>query len=80
MLGKISINTHHDGINQLKATAYINLVHPILEYASHGLAWDPYLLKNIHSIDQIQHRAVRWVLQNYNRYSSVTSMQQQLNW
>ena len=62
----------------IKATAYVSLVHPILEYASS--AWDPHLLKNIYSIDQIQHRAVRWVLQNYNRYSSVTSMQQQLNW
>ena len=62
----------------IKATAYISLVHPILEYASS--AWDPHLLKNIHSIDQIQCRVVRWVLQNYNCYSSVTSMQQQLNW
>ena len=62
----------------IKATAYISLVRPILEYASS--AWDPHLLKDIYSIDQIQCRAARWVLQNYNRYSSVTSMQQQLNW
>ena len=62
----------------IKATAYISLVRPILEYASS--AWDPHLLKNIYSIDQIQRRTARWVLQNYNRYSSVTSMQQQLNW
>ena len=65
-------------INRVKATAYISLVRPILEYASS--AWDPHLLKDIYSIDQIQRRAARWVLQNYNRYSSVTSMQQQLNW
>ena len=38
------------------------------------------LLSVLHSIDQIQRRAARWVLQNYNRYSSVTSMQQQPNW
>ena len=62
----------------IKATAYISLVRPILEYASS--AWDPHLLKDIYSIDQIQRRAARWVLQNYNRYSSVTSMQQQLHY
>ena len=56
--------------SSIKATAYISLVCPILEYASS--AWDPHLLKHIHSIDQIQCRAARWVLQNY--------MQQQLNW
>ena len=39
-----------------------------------------HLLKNIHSIDQVQTRAARWVLQNYSRYSSTTSMQQELNW
>ena len=62
----------------IKATAYISLVCPTLEYTSS--AWDPHLLKNIHSIDQIQRRAAHWVLQYYNHYSSVTSMQQQLNW
>ena len=59
----------------IKATAYISLVYPMLKYASS--AWDPHLL---YSIDQIQCRATHWVLQNYNRYSSVTSMPQQLKW
>ena len=62
----------------IKVTACISLVRPILKYASS--AWDPHLLKNIHSIDQIQCRTARWVLQNFNHYSSVASMQQQLNW
>ena len=47
--------------SSIEATAYVSLVHPILEYAIS--AWDPHLLKNIYSIDQIQHRAARWVLQ-----------------
>ena len=47
----------------IKATAYISLVHPILEYASS--AWDPHLLKNIYSIDQIQRRAARRVPVGY---------------
>ena len=31
-------------------------------------------------IDRIQCRAARWSLCNYDRYSSVTLMQHQLNW
>ena len=34
----------------------------------------------IYIIDRIQHRAARWSLCNYDRYSSVTLMQHQLNW
>ena len=60
-----------------KSTAYISLVHPMLEYAT---VWDPLLLKHIYSIDQVQRRAARWILHNYSCYSSVTSMQQELNW
>ena len=37
-------------------------------------------MKNIYSIDQVQRRAARWVLQDYGHYNSVTSMQQELNW
>ena len=47
----------------IKATAYISLVCPILEYANS--AWDPHLPNNIHSIDQAQQRASHWGLQNY---------------
>ena len=49
----------------------------MLEY---GSVWDPHLLKHIYSIDQVQRRAARWVLHDYSWYSSVTSMQQELNW
>ena len=58
-------------INQSNCLHYFSL-----SYTSS--AWDPHLLKNIYSIDPIE--AAHWVLQNYNHYSSVTSMQQQLNW
>jgi len=61
-----------------KATAYITLVQPILEYASS--VWDPYQYNKIYIIDRIQRRAACWSLCNYDRYSSVTLMQHQLNW
>ena len=61
-----------------KATAYISLVRPILEYAIS--VWDPYQYNKIYITDRIQHRAARWSLCNYDRYTSVILMQHQLNW
>ena len=61
-----------------KATAYISLVRPILEYTSS--VWEPYQYNKIYIIDRIQHRAAHWSLCNYDRYSSVSLMQHQLNW
>ena len=48
------------------------------EYASS--VWDPYQYNKIYIIDRIQHRAAHWSLCSYDRYSSVTLMQHQLNW
>jgi len=65
----------------LKATkecAYLSLVRPTLEYAS--FMWDPYQTVHITNIEKIQRRVARWVLHDYSRYSSVTSMLYQLQW
>ena len=62
----------------IKATAYISLVGPILEYANS--VWDPYQYNKVYIIDRIQRRVAHWSLCNYDRYSSVTLMQHQLNW
>ena len=61
-----------------KSTTYSSLMCPMLEYASS--VWDPHLLKHIYLIDQVERRAAHGVLHNYSWYSSVTSMQQELNW
>ena len=68
----------HKCSTSTKATAYISLVWPILEYASS--VWDPYQYNKIYIIDRIQRREACWSLCNYDRYSSVTLMQHQLNW
>ena len=39
----------------------------------------PYQYNKIYIIDKIQRRAARWSLCNYDRYSSVTLMQHQLD-
>ena len=44
--------------------------------------WDPYQYNKIYIIDRMQRRATCWSLYvyDYDRYSSVTLMQHQLNW
>ena len=39
----------------VKASCYLMLVHPILEYAC--VAWSPYHLCNIHAIEMVQRHA-----------------------
>ena len=65
-------------LQSTKEAAYISLVRPTLEYASS--VWDPTQRIYVTRIEAIQRRAARWVLNNYSRYSSVTTMLQQLQW
>jgi len=52
----------------------------MLEYAS--CVWDPYLVKDINSLEMVQRRAVRWVASNYDWQSgiSVSSTLNNLEW
>ena len=61
-----------------QSNAYFSLVRPSLDYASS--IWDPYYNTHISTIEKIQRRAVHWTLNNYNRYSSVTTMLHDLKW
>ena len=62
----------------VKSIVYLSLVRPILEYSSP--VWDPYLLADIQSIEKVQRSAARWVLSDYSRFTSVTSMLNKLQW
>jgi len=63
--------------NQVKSKAYTSFICPILEYATQ--VWDPYQKTLIHKIEIIQRRAARWVYSNYDYYSSVSTMLNDLN-
>ena len=63
---------------QVKAAGYLAMVRPQLEYAS--VVWDPIYNSDVHKLENIQRRAARWVLKDYSRSSSVTSMLQHLSW
>ena len=50
---------------EIKKQAYLTLVRPHLEYACS--AWDPHLQKHINQIEMVQHRAARFITNNYSR-------------
>ena len=61
-----------------KASAYLTIVRPIMEHASS--VWDPHQQCDIQAIDKIQRRAAQWVMSDYGRHISVSSMLEFLNW
>ena len=62
----------------VKARAYLPLVRPIVEYTT--VAWSPHTNKWIDCIESVQRRAARFVISDYSRYGSVSSMLTDLNW
>ena len=69
----LKLNNQH-----LKETAYFSLVRPQLEYAS--VVWSPWQRRDIDNLEKINRRAARFVTNNYQRTSSVSSMIRQLGW
>ena len=79
MLGLIERNLR--GTSQkLRQQAYFSrhFVRPYLEYCS--TVWSPYIKKEVNKIENIQHRAVRFVLDNYNQRESVSALINHLRW
>ena len=62
----------------VKASSYLTLVRPIMEYAAS--VWDPYYHNDIQTLEKVQRRAARWVMNDYSWYSSVSNMLNNLNW
>ena len=53
------------------------LVRPIIEYVAP--IWDPYYNTDIYKLEKVQRRAARWILSEYSRTTSVTSLLSVLN-
>ena len=62
----------------VRERCYTTLIRPILEYAAP--VWDPHSAKHINQLEMVQRRSARYVMHEYRRESSVTSMLQQLQW
>ncbi len=65
--------------SEVKATAYLSLVRPLLEYAAS--AWDPSTKQNINSLERVQRQAARFCTGNYQRDAgTVTKLLDDLEW
>lgn len=58
--------------SSLKLLLYTTYIRPQLEYASS--VWDPGHVTLIHSLEAIQNRSARFILNNYQRTASITNM------
>ena len=72
---KRNIKTKHPGVLE---AAYKTIVRPQLEYASP--VWGPYTESNIYKVEMVQRRAIRWTLNNFSPYDSLSKMQLRLGW
>ena len=63
---------------KVKEAAYTMYVRPSVEFAS--AAWAPHTQRNIRKVEQVQKSAVRFVVGDYQRTSSVSDMITSLNW
>jgi len=55
-----------------------HVIWPKLEYAC--AAWDPYLQKDINSLERVQRKAARFCTNGYQPTASVTDMIRELGW
>ena len=62
-----------------RKTAYVSLIRPTLEYASS--VWDPYYNKDITKLEQLQRKAVRFIVGDYTSQHDgfITGKMEELN-
>ena len=75
-LGRVIWHQNHAA----KSVAYTTMVRPRLEYSS--TVWDPHLASDVHTLEQVQRQAARFVHRNYTQRTPgcVTNMVQSPGW
>jgi len=72
-------STHVNSVaNRANSSLGTTIVRPVMEYASE--IWDPHLQKDIDSLERVQRRAARFVVQNYDFRASVSQILSELGW
>jgi len=51
-------------LTEVKTVVYLSMVHPIMEYTA-AAVWDPHYVGDTQKLEKVQHRAGRWVLNDY---------------
>ena len=62
----------------IKEAVYTTFIRPTVEYAA--IAWDPHTQRSCDKVERVQRCAARYVMGDFSRRSSVTSMLHSLNW
>lgn len=63
--------------SSVKLLAYNTIIRPSLEYAC--VIWDPYTRKNIHAIEMIQRKCIRFIFSKYRMTDSPTAIMKENN-
>ena len=61
----------------VKIHCYNTFVHPIMEYST--TAWSPHTTLDITKLEKVQHRAARYIFNDYLSFHSVSAILNQLN-
>ena len=72
--------TLHATSRPVRKTAYKALVRPTLEFEYATCAWSPYTNVDTQKVERVQRAAARFVVGDYQRRSSVTTMLSRLQW
>ena len=68
----------HFCTRKIRADAYCTYMRPILEYVA--FVWSPHTNTNIYKLESVQRSAARYVMSDFDRYSSVSEMLSTLQW
>lgn len=66
-----------DTPSNIKLLAYTTIIRPKLEYAC--VLWDPHTKKDIHQLESIQRKAVRFIYRKYGRHEAISELMRNRN-
>ncbi|XP_072028158.1 uncharacterized protein [Amphiura filiformis] len=72
-----SRNLSH-GSHKVKEAVYNTFIRPTVEYAA--TSWDSHTQRNTSKLEQVQRSSARYVMSDYSKYSSVSTMLKHLGW